>query len=248
MMTRSPNHYPSWLNTGLGFFYPEICQLCGTNARPPGTAMFARIAGRRCVSSNRRSANAAACLSRGTSQRPLNARTAGRWNCTSDPRDRRWSPAASCWRPSTATNTSARCGLSRFWPDCFCAKRVPALRGPKLGLDRARSPASGERARTGIQPGRTAGRAPERRPANSVERKAAPAGHTHRDPDPADAAATRGEHARRVCLRPGARLNGERVVLVDDVFTTGATTSACARVLLAAGADDVCVWTVARGL
>jgi competence protein ComFC len=46
----------------------------------------------------------------------------------------------------------------------------------------------------------------------------------------------------------GARLDGERIVLVDDVFTTGATTSACAKVLRAAGASDVCVWTVARGL
>jgi competence protein ComFC len=49
-------------------------------------------------------------------------------------------------------------------------------------------------------------------------------------------------------VRPGAGLDGERVVLVDDVFTTGATTSACARALLDAGAGDVCVWTVARGL
>ena len=49
-------------------------------------------------------------------------------------------------------------------------------------------------------------------------------------------------------VRPGKRLNGERVILVDDVFTTGATTSACAQVLRAAGAGDVCVWTVARGL
>ena len=46
----------------------------------------------------------------------------------------------------------------------------------------------------------------------------------------------------------GRRLHGERLVLLDDVFTTGATTSACARVLRAAGAGEVCVWTVARGM
>ncbi|HEY1663146.1 MAG TPA: ComF family protein [Verrucomicrobiae bacterium] len=46
----------------------------------------------------------------------------------------------------------------------------------------------------------------------------------------------------------GLKLNGERIVLVDDVFTTGATTNACAMVLRSAGAGDICVWTVARGL
>jgi ComF family protein len=39
-----------------------------------------------------------------------------------------------------------------------------------------------------------------------------------------------------------------RVVVVDDVLTTGATTSACAGVLRDMGAAEVCVWTVARGL
>lgn len=38
------------------------------------------------------------------------------------------------------------------------------------------------------------------------------------------------------------------VALVDDVLTTGATTSGCAATLKAAGAGKVCVWTVARGV
>ncbi len=46
----------------------------------------------------------------------------------------------------------------------------------------------------------------------------------------------------------GQNLGGKRVILVDDVMTTGATTSACAHALREAGAADVCVWTVVRGI
>ncbi len=53
-------------------------------------------------------------------------------------------------------------------------------------------------------------------------------------------------HAFRV-KRP-RKIEGQRILLLDDVFTTGATANACAKTLLRHGARSVHVITVARGM
>jgi ComF family protein len=47
-------------------------------------------------------------------------------------------------------------------------------------------------------------------------------------------------------VRRGSQLEGQRILVVDDVVTTGATASACARVLKRAGARYVAILALAR--
>lgn len=47
-------------------------------------------------------------------------------------------------------------------------------------------------------------------------------------------------------LRPNVLVEGRRILLIDDVFTTGATLSECARVLMMAGAEEVYALTLAN--
>lgn len=47
-------------------------------------------------------------------------------------------------------------------------------------------------------------------------------------------------------VKNAEKIKDKRIVLIDDVFTTGSTARECAKVLLAAGAKSVDVLTVAK--
>jgi predicted amidophosphoribosyltransferase len=61
-----------------------------------------------------------------------------------------------------------------------------------------------------------------------------------------DASGRRESVANAFAVSYSRLVAGEKVLLVDDVFTTGATVSACAAALREAGASEVLVLTIAR--
>lgn len=70
--------------------------------------------------------------------------------------------------------------------------------------------------------------------------------HTTRHRTGMDARARRESVADAFEVRRPRLVEDERILLVDDVYTTGATVSACAGVLKTAGAQEVFVLTVSR--
>ena len=70
--------------------------------------------------------------------------------------------------------------------------------------------------------------------------------HTARHRAGMDARARRESVENAFEVRRPRLVEGERILLIDDVYTSGATVSACSAVLKRAGAQEVFVLTIAR--
>lgn len=78
------------------------------------------------------------------------------------------------------------------------------------------------------------------------ERSLIRTGHTSLHRAGMDARARRESVAEAFVVNRPRLIEGERILLIDDVFTTGATVTACANALITAGAEKVFVLTAAR--
>ena len=238
----------SWLNAALAMVYPEVCQLCGAARATPGEGFV--CAGCR---AKVRFIERPFCERCG---RPYPGEITGRFECPNC-RDHELhfrqarSAVVACERMLEVIH---RYKYKReLWFEPFLAELLIGVAKPELAKEKwdfivpvPLYPAK-QREREFNQAERLANylSAATQIPVNKrLLRRARPTC--------TQTVLSREEREQNVrnafAMRRGQCLNGEHILLLDDVLTTGATTSACAKVLRGAGAGEVCVWTVARGI
>jgi ComF family protein len=247
-MTVLTDSVKGWLNAGLGLLYPEVCQLCQAARATPAEGYVCGD-----CRSKARFIQAPLCERCG---RPYEGDITTRFECANC-QEMEWhfqSARSAVVARDPVLEVIHRYKYQRaLWFEPFLAELLIRAASPALAAQRPSMivpvplhPAK-RREREFNQAERLAARlsAATQIPVNKrlLQRVV---------PTRTQTQLSRPERLDNVrnafAMRQGQRLNGERIVLVDDVFTTGATTSACARVLAAAGAGEVCVWTVARGI
>ncbi len=247
-MTALAEPVKQWINTGLGFFYPEVCRLCEAERATAADGFV----GPRCWQ-QARFIKPPFCARCGL---PFEGDLTTPFECTNC-RELDlpfWSARSAVVARGVVLEAIHRFKYQRqlwfenFLAGLFLREALPALRGEPWDL---------------IVPVPLHPLKLREREFNQASRLAAPLAAALKiplntkllrrvNPTATQTLLTRAERTANMrgafAVRSCVQLDGERVVLVDDVFTTGATTSACARALLGAGAGEVCVWTVARGL
>ena len=238
----------SWLDAGLGFFYPDTCQLCYSES----STVSEGYVGKGCRESVR-FIRPPFCDCCGL---PYEGEITTRFECANCCEMELHFQSA---RAAVAANALVLEVIRRYkyqralWFEPFLANLLVRAAGPVLTKENwdmiipvPLHPLK-KREREFNQAERLAARlsAATNLPTNtSLLRRV--------EPTRTQTLLSRPERAANVRtafnVHHGRRLDGERIVLLDDVLTTGATTSACALALQRAGAGDICVWTVARGL
>ena len=241
-------HIKPWLDAGLSFLYPEVCQFCGKERATPAEGYI----GAQCWK-NVRFISPPIC---GRCGLPFEGDLGTPFECANC-RDGefvfRYARSAVAARGMALEiihryKYSNALWFEPFLADLLVRAAAPVLRAESwdmivpVPLHRSKRAQRGfnQAERLARQLGRETGLALHSRCVARVT------------PTRSQTTLTRAERAANVrrafTVKDQAALSGRRVVLVDDVFTTGATTNACAKVLRDGGAADVCVWTLARGL
>ncbi len=237
-----------WLDAGLSFLFPSVCQLCSAARATPAEGYVCQACWQ-----NLRFITPPCCERCGLPY-PGDITTAFECaNCRDLDLHFRWA------RASVVANDFLRGVIHRykynrelwfepFLTDLLLRQAVPVLRAENCA---------------GIVPVPLHPVKQREREFNQAERLAQPLAHALGIPvltqlvrriQPTRTQTQLDKHARTdnvrrafAPVRPKS-LSGERLIVLDDVLTTGATTSAVARVLRENGAGEVLVWTLARGL
>lgn len=248
MMTTWAGPARNWLNTGLGFFYPETCQICQEQPSSVAEGFICRDCQKEV-----RYVQKPFCHRCGL---PFEGDISTDFECSncSDVELHFKSARAAVVFSGVMLEVLHRYKYQQaLWFEPFLAKLLLRSAMPVLAADKPSMivpvplhPVK-EREREFNQAGRLAAQlaAALNVPLNTKVLRRVSFTITQTTLSRKDRAA----NMRNVFAVPkGLCLKGRKIVLVDDVLTTGATTNACAKVLRAAGAEEVCVWTVARGI